>query len=322
MLQNVFNFTKNQRFSHPLLGGLLSALLFSFLWRLMGDFSTIFAIIPLFTLGLMTPDLKGLLSAFGIALLALALFLGFENTLSYSLYVGIPGLLLPYFARQYRNEKGKKVWYPLERLVGILGFYALASATVLMLLWHFFGIGEKSLETLSNGLKQVPLEAQDQVALLTVYLKLLWPYVPGISMALFVFMIAMATSLTPKWFKAHKVDFPRPLLLLSELYLPWWCWKAFAAVGVAWAMALQFNAPQLQHVFANFLAPLVALFILQGLAIVTTFAKKQKNTQMLLVIFYGFVLVFGWTLLILILAGLLEPWLDLRTRLTQRKEKE
>ena len=288
----------------------------------MGDFSTIFAIIPLFTLGLMTPEPKHLAPAFGVSLLAVALFLGIENTLGYALYVGIPGLVLPYFARQCQSEKGKKIWYPLERLVGMLAFYALISTTVLMLVWHFFGIGEKNLETLSSSLKQVPLEAQDQVALLMTYLKLLWPYIPGISTALFVFMVAIATSLTPKWFKAHKVDFPRPLLLLSELYLPWWCWKVFAAVGVAWAIALQFEMPALQHAFGNLLVPLVALFILQGLSIVTTFAKKQKNTQMLLVIFYGFVLVFGWTLLVLILAGLLEPWLDLRTRLTQRKEKE
>jgi len=322
VLQKVFKFTKNQRFSHPLLGGLFSALLFSFLWRLMGDLATVFSIIPLFTLGLMTSAPKHLATAFGIALLTVALFLSIENALNYALYVGVPGLVLPYFARQHYSEKGKKIWYPLERLVGILGIYALASTVVLMLVWHFFGIGEKNFETLSSGLKQAPLEAQDQVIFLTTYLKLLWPYIPGISMAVFVFMVAVATSLTPKWFKAHKVAFPRPLLLLSELYLPWWCWKAFAGVGLAWALVLQLETSVFQPVFGNLLAPLVALFTLQGLSVVTTFAKKQKNTQMLLVIFYGFVLVFGWTLLILILAGLLEPWLDLRTRLTQRNEKE
>lgn len=300
----------------------MSALLFSFLWRLMGDLSTIFAIIPLFALGLMTSDPKHLLSVFGVSCLAVALFLGIENTLSYALYVGVPGLMLPYFARQYQGTKSKKVWYPLGRLAGMLGIYALASTVILMFVWHFVGVGEKSFETLSQSLNKMPLESQDQITLLGAYLKLLWPYVPGISMALFVFMIALSTSLTPKWFKAHKVDFPRPPLLLSELYLPWWCWKAFAGVGVAWAIALQFDALFFRHISGSFLAPLVALFVLQGLSIVTTFTKKQKNTQMLLVIFYGFVLVFGWTLLILILAGLLEPWLDLRTRLTQRKEKE
>jgi len=288
----------------------------------MGDLSTIIAIIPLFTLGLMTSEPKRLASAFAISLLGVALFLGLENTLSYALYVGAPGLLLPYFARQYQSEEGEKVWCPLERLAGMLGFYALASTVMMMLIWHVFGFGAKNLETLKGGLKHAPLEAQDQVALLTHYLEIIWPYVPGISMALFIFMVAVATSLTPKWFKAHKVTFPRSPLLLSELYLPWWCWKAFAAIGVAWAIALQLETPLAQHAFGNLLAPLVALFILQGLSIVVTFAKKQKNTQMLLVIFYGFVLVFGWTLLILILAGLLEPWLDLRTRLTQRKEKE
>mgnify|MGYP003630162691 CR=1 FL=1 len=322
MLLNVFKFTKKQRFSHPILGGLFSALLFSFLWRLMGDLSTIFAVIPLFTLGLMNPQPKPLATAFAVSLVCVSLFLGVEHILNYALYVALPGLALPYLAMQYQEKEGQKNWYPLERLAGVFALYVLGSALILLLVWHLFGVGEKAFEVLQASLKQTPLEAQDKVALLTSYLKLLWPYVPGISMGLFVFMIAIAASLTPKWFKVHKIKYPRPSFLLSDLYLPWWCWKAFAFIGVAWVISLQTERVFIQHLFGNLIAPLTALFILQGLSIVVTFAKKQKNPQMFLVIFYGFVLVFGWTLLILILAGLLEPWLDLRTRLTQRKEKE
>lgn len=318
----MFNLTKNQRFSHPILGGLLSALLFSFLWRLIGDIATILALVPLLSLGLMSQNLKTLGAAFAVSVLGVALFLGIDHTLNYLLYVALPGLFLPYLALQYQGSKNEKKWYPFERLVGVLALYALASTMILMLVWYTFGMGEKAFDMLSGTLQKAPLEVADNIALLSHYLKLLWPYVPGISMGLFIFMVAIATSLTPKWFALHKVKFPRPLLLLSELYLPWWCWKAFAFVGVGWVIALQFDTSFIPYFFGNLTVPLVALFILQGLSVVVTFAKKQKNTQMFLVIFYGFVVVFGWTLLILILVGLLEPWLDLRARLTQRKEKE
>ena len=163
---------------------------------------------------------------------------------------------------------------------------------------------------------------QDSAQFLLGYLKIFWPYVPGISMGVFILMVTFSTSLTQKWFAHKKIKFPRPALTLSELYLPWWCWKVFAGFGLAWAISLQTDLPPLQQIFGNMTLPLVALFLLQGLSIITAFIKKHKNPKMLLVIFYGFVLVFGWTLLILILGGLLEPWLDLRTRLIQTKEKE
>lgn len=317
----MFNFTKDQRFSHPILGGLFSALLFSFLSPV-GDLATIVALIPLFTVALMNQQPKVLLSTLATSVVTVSFLLGLQSLLNYSLYVAVPGLLLPYLAMQYQEKKGEKEWCPLERLSGALALYALGATLILMVAWHILGVGDKVFSVLSHTLQDAPPKAADNIALLTNYLKLLWPYVPGISMALFVLMVAMATSLTPKWFKLYKINYPRPSLLLSKLYLPWWCWKAFAFIGVSWVIALQFEVAPLQLFFGNLIGPLVALFTLQGLSIVVTFSKKQKNTQMFLVIFYGFVLVFGWTLLILILAGLLEPWLDLRARLTQRKKKE
>ena len=322
MVDHVKKFINSQRFSHPILGGLVSALLFSFLYRVIGDFATILSIIPLAVVSFTHGDLKTLGPALGIALLHITFLLALEQTLSYALYVAAPGIILPRLAMQAKQQGRKKTWYPLERLSGALGLYALCATVLLVVVWHFTNTGPKALEVLTTALQQAPLEAQDRIQLIFKYLTIIWPYVPGASMGLFTLMIAISTSLVQKWFKRHKVKFPRPALKLSELYLPWWCWKAFAAVGAAWAISLQFDISTLQYVFGNLTLPLVALFLLQGLAIATAFAKKQQNPKMFLVLFYGFVVIFGWTLLILILGGLLEPWLDLRTRLIQTKEKE
>ena len=54
------------------------------------------------------------------------------------------------------------------------------------------------------------------------------------------------------------------------------------------------------------------------MAIVTTFAKKQKNPKMFLVVFYAIVvLIVGIpiSLIVISLFGLLEPWLDIRSRI-------
>ena len=326
MVKNVMTLTKNQRFSHPILGGLFSALLFVFLGRVIGDLAATFSLIPLFVVALQHKDIKALGPALGVALLnvvvlSMMLQMGLEQALSYMLYVAAPGLILPRLAMQFKQQSRKKIWYPLDRLSGALGLYALITALILAFIWHVMGAGPKALEVMVEVLQKSPLEAQDRIQILLKYLKTLWPYVPGISMGLFTLMVSIATSLTQKWFKHNNVKFPRSPLCLSDLYLPWWCWKAFAGVGVAWAVTLQTETVVLQYLFGNLTLPLVALFLLQGFAIVTSFAKKQKNPKMFLVIFYGFVVVFGWTLLILILGGLLEPWLDLRTRL-QTKEKE
>ncbi len=318
--------TKNQRFSHPILGGLISALLFAFLWRVIGDLATVVSIVPLFVVALMNPEIKILTPALGmtlgIALLNVAVLLGLEQTLNYVLYVVAPGFVLPRLAMQFKQQDRKKNWYPLKRLMGVLGLYALGATLVLAFIWHVMGVGPKTLDLLTANFQQSPLDMQDRIQVLLRYLNRLWPYVPGISTGIFVLMMAWSTSLTQKWFERKKVKFPRPALKLSELYLPWWCWKTIAGFGVAWVISLQTNTVILQYIFGNLTLPLVALFILQGLSIVVTFAKKQKNPKMILVIFYGFVVVFGWTLLILILGGLIEPWLDLRTRLNQTKEKE
>lgn len=313
---------KHQRFSHPILGGLISALLFAFLWRVIGDLATIIAIVPMFVVGLMNSDSKSLGLALFISILNIGVLLGVDQILNYVLYVAAPGLILPRLAMQSQMKARKKTWYPLDRLSGILGLYALGATIILALVWHLTGLGTQAFATIQENLQKSPLDAQDRLQLLIGYLKILWPYVPGISMGIFTLMVTFSVSLTQKWFVRKKVKFPRPALKLSDLYLPWWCWKAFAGFGAAWALALQTDYTVIQHIFGNITLPLVALFLLQGLSIVTVFAKKQKNPKMFLVIFYGFVVVFGWTLLILILGGLLEPWLDLRTRLMQTKEKE
>lgn len=316
-------------------GGLLSALLFSLGSGLVGDLSALFALVPLFVCVLRTYEpavvppslpLTDTLKIYGLPfLLSLGLVLLLtkpEQALSYGFYVALPGFGLPLLALQYRHHEGTKVWYPFEKLVTAVGLYTFAYTLILTLIWHLGGLNATALSLLQDSFANKPLEAQAHFNQLLIYLTRIWPYVPGISLSLFVLMVAGATSLSQRWFAKRALPMPRPPLALGALYLPWGFWRAFALFGAGFALSTLATFSPGQALCGNLLAPLLSFFLLQGLAVVMVYAKKQSNPKMFLVIFYGFMLVFGWTSLILILGGLLEPWLDLRSRLIQTKEKE
>jgi hypothetical protein len=299
-----------------LIGGALSALLFSFFSRVLGDLGGTLAQLPLLILALLMPRVVPSalgLSALGAGALVL-LDLGAQSTLSYCVYVALPSLLFSWLALQHHPTEKKIYWYPLERLMGAVVVYALVLCAFFAVAWLGFDLQEKFFKALEGEWAKFSVTMQEHIELVRGYVKALWPYVPGLSTGFLIWMTTLNTSVTQRWFKKRGLKFPRPALLLSELYLPWGAWTTLAVLGLGWALLIQFD-PLLGQAVGNLAIPLIFVFILQGLAIINTFAKMQKKPHLILVIFYGCVVVLGWVLLIVFLMGLLEPWLNLRERL-------
>jgi len=315
-------------FKNPIIGGLVSALLFSLLSKVIGDFAVPFALISFLNAALFSNSLKDrvLLSLAPVSLV-IAL-LGPVSAFSFASMIVAPGMLLTTLYQQfYRDSDGVSQPFPLARLVGSLSMYALFMVLITLVFWMGADFQGKAFQMIMAQFdvmqySEMPLEAQLQFNRIKVFLTQIWPFMPGIYASVFMLFFTLGVCWTQKSFTKRGVDLPREKLCLSGLYLPWFFWKAIAGLGALAALSFFTEAFIAFSILVSFTLPLVTLFFLQGLAIVITYAKKQKTPKMFLVIFYGFMVLIGWIIIIVILAGLLEPWLDLRSRMNQKIEKE
>ena len=198
---------------------------------------------------------------------------------------------------------------------------------------------ESSLETPQQASPQPSQQtAQQPMQMISGLLGQIWPFIPGLYAAttalFFILGIAVAqknllvsklsstthgskpienSSLKKKQLTAIP-SFPYEKLLLSDLYVPWIFWKLFAVIGSLTALGYLMQIPVLFTIGGNLSLIFLMIFLLQGIAVVNAYAKKQKNSEMFLAGFYVIVLLIGWILIFVILIGALEPWLDLRSR--------
>lgn len=300
-----------------LLGSVASALLFVLLRPFINEFASFFAQIPLFYIALQL-EVVTLWLPFLIALILVLVLAGVQNEFIYALFVMIPvAVLCRHVLLKRTDPKGKISWYPVGRL-----------AAVLILLGFVFAILFTSLENttdLTNQIQQAFRQIQEQATpekraqydQMLALLHQLIPYFPGISAVGLMIMTAGAGSVAQAILKKQKKLVRLPLSL-TELYLPWWCWQGLLVTGIGWVLLP--HASFYQYIAANMTLVLLFAFLLQGLAIVHTYTKKLANRQLLLVIFYLSMILFTWPIFIVIVFGILEPWVRLRERFNAKKE--
>lgn len=256
--------------------------------------------------------------------IGISLFLGIGAVLQLALLILVPSMVLGRLSLE-QNQDGD--YYPFDRLVGAFGFYALALTIVMLLFWQGLNGSDMIYKLLSDNLQSLPLESQPQAQSFQAVVRSLWPYMPGIYVLSFCLLFSWGIALAQSGgLQKKKPDFfsiPRPKLELSELYVPWIFWKLFAVLGVGTFVTYLLSATTVMIIFVNLSIAISSIFSLQGLAVVNSFAKKQQNPKMFLVVFYVIVVVIvniPISLIILSLIGLLEPWLDLRSRIGSKTE--
>ncbi len=235
-----------------------------------------------------------------------------KSFIYYLVAIVIPVYLLTQKSLQYKISDRKKYWYPDQLLIGNLGQYSLLLTILIFIYWHGVNDIATTFKILQSNLDTLPLEMHNQRVKLERYTSILLPYIPGIKGAWFIITMTISVAYTQKLIKNNKLPVNRPIILLSQLYLPTWVWKYFIGIAIMVISSSVINTT-LSIFFSNLMLPLLALFALQGLAVIYAFAKQQKKRYILFVFLLIFML--GWPLLIVILLGLVEPWLQLRNRI-------
>ncbi len=254
--------------------------------------------------------------------LILSFVLGVEALVQMAVTILTPSMILGRLS-QIKTKDGE--FYPLERLVATFALYTFGVGIVAYIYWKHMAGADLMMTAFDKQFQTLKLEAQQRLMPIKTLVQKVWPYMPGLYALIFFLLYSIGASLAQKgYLQAWRPTFwsmPRPKLALSTLYVPWLFWKTFAAVGGLAAVCYVMNWQAGLVLFGNMSLSVLGVFVLQGMAIVMTFAKKQKNPKMFLVVFYAIVVVIVGIPIFLImisLFGLLEPWLDIRSRITSK----
>jgi uncharacterized protein YybS (DUF2232 family) len=298
-------------------GSVASALLFVLLRPFINEFATFFAQVPLFYVALRF-DIKTLGLSLFIALAFVLIAGGVQNEIFYMLFVMLPVVLLAkqsLLKRQWAN--GKIDWYPVGLLTATLVLLGFAFVILYTALENVAQLTSQIQQTFQQLQLQSDPDKQAQYQEIERVFRQLIPYFPGISAVSLMIMTVLAGATAQAFLKSRQMLVRTPVSL-AELYLPWWCWKVLFITAMCWTFLP--HGTLYQYLAANLTIVLLFAFLLQGLAIIHAYIKKQASSQLFLVIIYLIMILFTWPIFILIVLGLVEPWLRLRERFKANKE--
>jgi hypothetical protein len=286
------------------LGGLLSATL-SFSPALFHPAFILFsylATLPLFLIGLGL----GLYSLYGAALIASILVFIVEGVLAGSEFFVLSALgpiFLVNRALLNRKQGGKITWYPSTYLLRDL---TLASAVVTVItlgVYLYFTQGEDTQTFVNNFLKVFDPEGQLKDA--KPFLHLLFPFLPGFfAFSWSVMMIINGTLAQGLLVRFHHNLRTSPTL--SNLCAPD---KLTLVLGLTFLLSL-FGVGTLGLIGKNFTIIFIFPFFLIGLGVVHRWLHKTSFATLGLTIFYLCLLILFWPIFIVILIGVLKPWIE------------
>jgi uncharacterized protein YybS (DUF2232 family) len=119
---------------------------------------------------------------------------------------------------------------------------------------------------------------------------------------------ALVHTLLTKW----RLSLVKKSFRLEKLNLPLWPWILLVVSGLA---TIFFRKIFLGPFCANVLLVLMMVFLVQGVSIMHAFCLGRPHGAGLLWIFYAFVVFFQELALVVVVMGILEPWLQMRRRI-------
>ena len=271
--------------------------------------------LPLFLAGLGL-GITGLLVA-GAATLAAALLAGgLPAVLSLGAITVVPVLLLVRQALLAQpGDNGGTVWYPAERLVLLLTGLATALVALgIMLLAGHPGGPEAAVGQTMTEYGQVLLEQGviDDPAMVGMLTAMLTPVLPGTMGAMWMAMMAMNGSLAQNILVRSGRNL-RPATDLAMFRLPT---VALAPVAVAAGLAMTMDGT-VAWAGVSFAIVFAMPWFFCGLAVVHVASRRWPARPLVLAGFYGLVVMLGGLAgIVVVMLGVAEHWLDLRSRLT------
>ncbi|MDI9635931.1 DUF2232 domain-containing protein [Geitlerinema splendidum] len=286
------------------LGGLLSATL-SFSPALFHPAFILFsylATLPLFLIGLGL----GLYSLYGAALIASILVFIVEGALAGSEFFVLSALgpiFLVNRALLNRKQKGNVIWYPSTYLLRDL---TLASAVVTVIalgVYLYFSQGEDAQIFVNNFLKVFDPEGHLKDAKPILYM--LFPFLSGFfALSWSVMMIINGTLAQGLLVRFHHNLRTSPTL--NDLRAPD---KLLPVLGLTLLLSL-FGVGTLGLIGRNFTLIFLFPFFLIGLGMIHNWFHKTSFATLGLTIFYFCLLILFWPIFIVVLIGILKPWIE------------
>jgi len=274
--------------------------------------------VPLFLVGLGVGR-GDILVAAVVAMASLTVALNVEAMLLLTAIYVLPVLLLCLLALRHRyDEHGTLFWYPTGRLVTALILYPIAVYGCFSVMIGGQGVEHFLQETFTPVMstwlakpeiaKSLPMAPSTDIAKqLTVGLVALLPGMMILSWIVSILVSALWTQFT--LLSNHNAL--RPVPGLDEFDLPTWLLPLFAIM----TLLSFFFEGQVAYFARNTLLPLAIPYFVLGVALFHLWAKPRKSKMLLLVLFY-LLLSLGYPIVFVALAGVLEPWLHLRQRMT------
>jgi hypothetical protein len=286
------------------LGGLLSATL-SFspaLFHPAFILLSYLATLPLFLIGLSL----GLSSLYGAALIASILVFIVEGALAGSEFFVLSALgpiFLVNRALLNRKQEGKITWYPSTYLLRDLTLTSAVVTVIALGTYLYFTHGEDGQTFVNSFLKVFDSEGQLKDA--KPLLQMLFPFFPGFfALSWSVMMIVNGTLAQSLLVRFHHNLRASPTL--SNLRAPD---KLTLILGLSLLLSL-FGVGTLGLIGKNFTIIFLFPFFLIGLGMIHSWLHKTSFATLGLTIFYFCLLVLFWPIFIVILIGVLKPWIE------------
>ncbi|HTY70722.1 MAG TPA: DUF2232 domain-containing protein [Alphaproteobacteria bacterium] len=285
-------------FHATLLTGSFGALIFAYLAQL-----------PLFLVGLWV-GATGAAFAGLVAVAGLALAGGFTFAGAYFLINALPAVLMTVLAQLNRpSPEGGVEWLSAGALITALAGLGVAAffAFYTLLLGEPGGAEGVLGRVIGDGVRAFignDVDADSLAAMATALARVF----PGIVIASWLTMILANAVLAQGLLARFGRNF-RPSPAMADIDLPGWLRGAFAI-----ALAGAFMPGHAAFVGTNLAVILALAYALAGLGVMHALLRTSPHRGPLLGAAYAFMFVFGWPLIIAMLLGLAEPWLNLRRR--------
>jgi len=259
--------------------------------------------LPLFLLGLSV----GLRPLFGAGLLASALIFLFEGPLFASEFFFLSFLGSAFLVQRalltYKDSSQKAVYYPPSF---VLRDFTLLAGIVMVLalgLYLYFIQGKNGAAIVENAL--LLFDPYGHLGDAKNILIKVFSFMPGIFTFSWMSMMLLNMGLAQGFLSRSKLNL-RPTPSFRALQIP----KSFGIIlGLSLLLSVV-GVGTLELIGKNAALILAFPFFLSGLDLVHFLLHKTRFSKIGLTLFYSLLLLFIWLALIVVLLGILKPWIE------------
>jgi len=207
-------------------------------------------------------------------------------------------------------------WFPLGEIVARLTALGIIATITSVIIFHDTPGGlTQSVESFLNELIANSTQFNSSADVGPIIGKLV-PLFPAITVSSWLLMIIINT-LAAHAILVKKRKGVRPKLNYTAVTAPEWAYWAL----VCSAVFLLTGSSNIEYVGRNLVIILFIPFLLVGLTVIHTFARRFGSPTIALVSFYALMMISSWPVLLTILVGFFEKWIKFREKFPTTDDK-